>query len=252
MNTQTQLSLFDSPATAPQVLTPRFTTPNRVNHPATYSQELAPHFVELLAGSKRLLDPFAGIGLIFDLAPWLPGCEIHGVELEPAWAAAHPQTRTGNALALEYPAEYFDAICTSPTYGNRMADHHNAKDGSYRHTYTHNLRNYTGKEDHQLHIDNSGKMHWGKEYREFHEQAWAEAWRVLQPGGRFVLNVKDFVKAGEMQPVTAWHIETLTMLGFTLVEQREVETKGYRYGANRQRADYESVILLRKCGREAA
>ena len=32
-------------------------------------------------------------------------------------------------LELPWPENTFDAICTSPTYGNRMADHHDARGG---------------------------------------------------------------------------------------------------------------------------
>ena len=34
---------------------------------------------------------------------------------------------TGDSRQMHYPDGMFDAICTSPTYGNRMADHHNAR-----------------------------------------------------------------------------------------------------------------------------
>ena len=50
----------------------------------------------------------------------------------------------------------FDMVVTSPTYGNRMADHHNAKDGRRRITYTHNL----GR---TLTPGNSGAMQWGED-----------------------------------------------------------------------------------------
>jgi tRNA G10 N-methylase Trm11 len=222
LNAQT---LFDLPPAIPA-------------HPAKYSRELLSVFVQMLKGSTRLLDPFAGVGGIFRLAPFLPGCEIHGVEIEPEWAAAHPSITVGNALALPWPAGSFDAICTSPCYGNRMADHHEAKDKSKRHTYRHCL----GR---PLHRDNAGALQWGGEYRVFHVKAWAEAVRVLQPGGRFVLNVKDFYKGPHLHPVTDWHIATLTGLGLRLVEHRQIPVKSFRHGANREkRAMYESVILF--------
>jgi tRNA G10 N-methylase Trm11 len=211
-------------------------------HPAKYSPALYPVFARMLKGCTRLLDPFAGVGGIFKLAPWLPGCEIQAVEIEREWATAHPQTTLGDALALPWPDGYFDAICTSPTYANRMADHHNARDGSRRHTYRH----YLGR---PLHPNNSGAMQWSEAYRALHVKAWAEVARVLTLGGRFVLNIKDHYRAGELKPVTAWHIETLTLLGFTLIEHVRVETPGQRHGANGdKRADHESIILFRQGG----
>jgi tRNA G10 N-methylase Trm11 len=94
----------------------------------------------------------------------------------------------GDALALPFPDATFDAVVTSPTYGNRMADHHHARDGSLRYSYTHTL----GR---SLHPNNSGTLHWGAEYQRFHSLAWREVWRVVRPGGRFVLNIKDHVRA---------------------------------------------------------
>ena len=34
---------------------------------------------------------------------------------------------TGDSRQMHYPDATFDTICTSPTYGNRMADHHEAR-----------------------------------------------------------------------------------------------------------------------------
>lgn len=220
-------TLFDLPAAIP-------------SHPAQYTPALYPVFVGMLRGCKRLLDPFGGKGGIFELAPWLPGCEIEAVEIEAEWAAAHPRLTLGNALALPWPTDYFDAICTSPCYGNRMADHHDAKDGSTRHTYRHRL----GR---ALHPDNAGALQWGEQYRAFHGAAWREAGRVLQRGGRFVLNIKDHIRRGHPQPVTQWHADTLQGLGFVVDDWRRIETPGQRMGANGYaRMDYESVILFRK------
>lgn len=207
-----------------------------VRHPAKYTNALLPVFVRMLRGQRRILDPFGGTGKIFDIQPWLPGAQIEAVEIEPEWAALNPRTTLGNALALPWDDNYFDAICTSPTYSNRMADHHDARDSSRRNTYTHAI----GR---KLHPDNSGALQWGAAYREFHVKAWTEARRVLCPGGIFILNIKDHIRNGRTVAVTQWHIDALTILGFILTEHVRVDCPGNRQGANgHARIDHESVI----------
>jgi DNA modification methylase len=220
-----ELALFDVPAANPQ-------------HPAKYTDVLLPVMAGMLKGRRRILDPFGGVGGAFALETWLPGAVVECVELEPEWAACHPRTTQGNALHLPWVNGYFDAVCTSPTYANRMADHHDAKDASKRRTYTHTL----GR---KLHPDNSGAMDWGDKYRAFHVAAWTESRRVLQPGGAFVLNIKDHIRAGVVQRVTDWHIGALESLGFRLLRHEHVPTPSMRYGANSGlRVEYESVILF--------
>lgn len=208
-------------------------------HPARFSDELMPVLADALEGYHRVLDPFAGTGRIHEL--FALGFDTVGIEIEPEWAAMDPRTQTGNALHLPYSADYFDAVATSPTYGNRHADHHDAKDPSERHSYTHDL----GR---PLHPDNSGVMHWGSDYRTFHRQAWAEVNRVLRPGGRFVLNISDHIRKGERQPVTAWHIAAVYRAGpFTLADIIPVVTKRNRFGANAEaRVDNEYVLIFDK------
>lgn len=209
-----------------------------ISHPARYSDELFPQFIDLLAGYLTVLDPFGGTGKIHQL-------EAHdhitkAVEIEPEWATLHPNTIEGDALALPFADAEFDAICTSPTYGNRLADHHDAKDDSVRRSYTHDL----GR---TLNPNNSGGMHWGDAYREFHDAAWAEAVRVLRPGGRFVLNIKDHIRAGRYQDVTAYHLDALVKLGLTIAAVRPVATRSLRSGTNGElRVDAELVIALDK------
>lgn len=189
----------------------------------------------------------------------------------------HPRTIVGNALALPFPDATFDAIATSPTYGNRMADSHNAQErckacagtgedtarstdeapafcrkcnGAGRREY----KRITYK--HQLgrdpHPDNSGTLQWGPKYRAFHERAWAEAHRVLKPRGLFILNVSDHVRSKAIQPVCDWHIETLEAMGYTVARLSNPETKRMKFGANRDaRVDAEMVAALRKPAHEA-
>ncbi len=155
-------------------------------------------------GWKVRSAPTLRTGRILQLRQWWPHLDIIGIEIEPEWAALSSGIRVGNALALDLPTASVDAVVTSPAYGNRMADHHNARDGSPRHTYRHAL----GR---PLHPQNAGALQWGPgkagdAYRAFHARAWREARRVLRPGGLLILNLKNHIRVGCEQDVTFWHI----------------------------------------------
>ncbi len=195
--------------------------------------------VDLAAGYlqdyPRVLDPFAGVGLVH----LLPN-ETVGVEIEPEWAEMHADTVVGDALRLPFAQHSFDAVFTSPTYGNRLADHHNAQDGSTRRSYTHDLGRV-------LHENNTGTLYWGDAYRHLHELAWAEVLRVVTPGGRFVVNLKNHIRGGVEMPVVEWHLSSLLKLGWTLAHIVPVEAKGMRYGQNHAaRLDHEFLLVLDK------
>lgn len=252
--------------------------PKRVEpkpNPAVFNDAVLKVIERNLRRQRRLLDPFAGTGKGVDYMVE-HGHSVVGVELEPEWACQSKYVEVGNALQLRWRASSFDGIFTSCTYGNRMADHHNAQevckackgtgwigehgpkfqDGKLtnecekcggkgkrvykRHTYKH----YLGRD---LSPDNSGAMQWGPEYQDFHQRAWKEADRVLRRGGRFVLNIKDHERGGEWMPVTEFHRETLLALGLKQVRHLKVETQGLRHGENYElRAEYESVIVFDK------
>lgn len=206
-------------------------------HPAKFTAILLPTMARMLRGRKRILDPFAGTGRIFLLEHWLGDVEVQGIEIEPEWAALHPRTTLGNALDLPWNDAYFDAICCSPTYANRMAD------ASVESSRGNGWQTYTYQLGRKLHPDNSGQLQWGKKYRDFHERAWLEARRVLQVGGSFVLNIKDHIRDGKRVYVTQWHYECLRSLGFRFVESKNIDTPSMTRGQNREaRVGYESVF----------
>lgn len=213
-----------------------------MKHPAKFSPSILAAIEPLLPASGWVLDPFAGTGRIHELET--PPRYTVGVEIEPEWADMHEWTLVGNALDLPFSNGMFDAIVTSPTYGNRMADHHEAKDASRRMTYRHTL----GR---PLSDDNSGAMQWGESYRSFHRDAWDEADRVLTPGGLFVLNIADHVRKSEVQRVSRWHWEVLRYeLGYRTEAVRRVRTPGMRFGQNGSaRVGHEWIIAMRKPGR---
>jgi SAM-dependent methyltransferase len=207
-----------------------------ISHPARFSDAIIAELARLLSlhhAGPKVLDPFAGTGRIHQL-PY----ETFGVELEPEWANMHINTRVGTALDLPFPDGHFDTIVTSPCYGNRLADHHNARDPESRRSYTHDL----GR---PLSPGNAGVLQWGPEYRDFHQRAWKEAARVLHPGALFVLNIKDHTREGSRQYVGGWHVTALCRLGFDLLEHVPVETPSLRVGENSEARWPEQVYVLR-------
>jgi hypothetical protein len=211
-----------------------------VSHPARFSKALMPILAAAVPPEEYplVLDPFAGTGRVHEL----PNDTV-GVEIEWEWACLHPATICASALDLPFPHHTFDAIVTSPTYGNRLADHHDAVDPDRRRSYTHDL----GR---ALHAENSGAMQWGSAYREFHAAAWAHVWRVLRPGGRLVLNVKDHIRHGERQHVAGWHVsELMGFYGLELVWCTELDTGSLRAGANAEARLPEQVFVFDKIRR---
>lgn len=212
-------------------------------HPAKFSDPILEVIAEECQNLRGvLLDPFAGTGKVHQLQTR----KLHtmGIEIEPEWAEMHPRTVVGNALHLPFPDGSIDAIATSPCYGNRMADHHDARDDSKRNTYTHTL----GR---KLHPDNSGAMQWGEQYRRFHLLAWLETQRVLRQSrstartGRLILNTSNHIRDGEEVDVTGWHTRALETLGYTLLSVRTVDTTRNREGANAHlRCDHETVQVF--------
>lgn len=210
-----------------------------VKHPAKFSPSILKAIDKVLSefndGFPVLaLDPFAGVGLVHQLKQ---ACAV-GVELEPEWAMQHPLNIVGNALYLPFANGTFGLIVTSPVYGNRASDHHDAKDESTRHTYRH----YLGR---KLHPENSGQLQWGPAYRQFHYRAWKESARVLADDGLFVINCSDHVRGDQRQNVMAWHEECMGFLGFELIRKVAVKTPRLRHGQNhRTRMPREYVLVF--------
>jgi SAM-dependent methyltransferase len=204
-------------------------------HPARYSTELRPLLRSWVAGLSPILDPMAGVGTL-----GIPSL-IHG-ELEMPWARQCPSpVYQGDACALPFAAETFGAVICSPAYGNRMADNYGGdKRGSRRHTYRISL----GR---PLRRESGARMQWGTEYRSLHKAAWREVWRVLKPGGVFMLNVKDHWRKGAFQGVPDWHLNICLEIGFLNATVKEVACPGQRHGQNGdKRAENEIVARMVK------
>lgn len=225
-------------------------------HPAKFNNDILDAIAPWLGERDMVLDPFAGVGGITKLHATLPFLDIYCIELEHEWAS-QIDTTGGRVTVFEGDClgvmatmvgnVRFDAVVTSPTYGNRMADSHtpSPSDTSKRNTYTHTLGRKLGK-------NNSGAMQWGGQYQTFHRKAWRLATMLVRLGGLFVLNCKDHVRGGEVMRVTDWHTQTLMSLGWELEGVEKIKTPGLREGANADtRVDYEWVKVFKQQSEES-
>lgn len=205
-------------------------------HPAKFSDEVLDALGEItkrrVKRHEKVLDPFAGIGRIHHLAD-AKGWDSVGVEIEPEWADAHARTICGDSTKLtkRFKRGQFVAVITSPVYGNRMSDSHDAKEkckpcggtgfvnslgenvplvelvcekcggvgrrNYKRNTYKHTLARIdptTGKVD-NLHPNNTGAMPFREgpcKYKDVHRAVWGQV-AEIRPRWIF-LNVSDFIK----------------------------------------------------------
>jgi tRNA G10 N-methylase Trm11 len=215
-----------------------------VNHPAVFSKEvissLLIHSQKRLDKASLVLDPFAGTGGIHSLCP--PYKTI-GVEIEKEWADQHERNICADSTKLTkiFKDQKFDAIITSPPYGNRMSDQYqgDAKN-SKRYTYRISL----GRD---LADTNTAKFNWGNKYKLLHQQIWNECYKVLNEDGYLFLNISNHIRAGKEESVVEWHVSTLIDIGFYIDEIVSIDTKRIKHGSNSAlRADSEKLAIFKK------
>lgn len=219
-------------------------------HPAKFSPGILEVAIEVLRPlpGGTLIDPFAGTGRVHLIQEALPQWRTLGIEIEPEWAACHPQTMLGDATKLPWVVGHrFQAAFTSPAYGNRFADKHFAKDGSTRRSYTHDLRKITGDPERQLHPRNGGGYPFGFEYRRLHGAAWRELDRVMVDSGVILLNVSNFIQNHREVDVVSWHVGFFEGLGWRPRKKIEIETPRFGFGSNaKARVGCEYLVVLDK------
>lgn len=244
-----------------------------VRHPAKFSVEVIDGMTKFIHDEHErkghqlsILDPFAGVGGIHIFNKL--GHLTYGVEMEPEWARSRPGTIVGDATSLPFKSGTMDVIATSPCYGNRMADHHDAQErcrpckgtgflgqgeeteycqaceGEGRREYQRNTYKHALGRD--LKPGNSGAMQWGEPYRRLHLRAWREAARVLHRDGLFLLNISNHIRSGKEQLVSEWHLDVMLALGFRMQEVTRIFTSRLRQGQNYDlRCENEFIMAFR-------
>ena len=209
-----------------------------IRHPARYSPDLLRVMSRYLTPGMRVLDPFGGVGTINRLA--FTGAKFFTGEIEYRVCEHSAGTRRvcADAQMLPFASESFDAVFTSPTYGNRMAD-----------TYTDesNRNTYTAAFGFDLHANNTGAMQWGLQYRWIHDGTYKQCYRVLKQNGLMVVNVSDHIRDGERVNVARWHLATLHEIGFDHITTHDISTPRNRKGQNgNARVECEYIFVFRK------
>jgi hypothetical protein len=191
-----------------------------------------------------VFDPFAGVGRIHRLHR---DGRVHtdGMEIEPEWGGYHPRTRVGDALEwMTSTSVRYHVVTTSPCYGNRFSDCHDARDSSERHSYKHDLGRMPTE-------GSNATFPWGPRYWRFMGEFYRLVDRVLLPGGLFLLNVSNFQRAKVMVNAVPWHAGACWGVGLEqdLVHEPTlaVPTPRMRNGENHEaRAESEVILRFRK------
>lgn len=221
---------------------------NKVKHPAKFNDKFIPIFAEKLNGYKNVLDPFAGTGKIAEIKNFGFTGSIYCNEIEYEWCdISNSNVDVWTSVDCEflnmYENNFFESICTSPTYGNRMADTFkipNKKSGRKYITYMH----YLGR---KLTDGNTGSLQWGDNYKSKHINIYKELYRVLKNDGLLIINIGNHIRKGKEIDVCEWTKEVLIDIGFYLNEEIKVETQKMRYGSNNKlRIPYEYIFVFKK------
>jgi hypothetical protein len=217
-----------------------------VPHPAKFTDDQIDNIAGVLEeefnGKKvKVLDPYAGTGRIFDLEIYF-GHKTTAIEIEPEWANHHPAIvcADSHAWMKEAKPNQFDAVATSFVFPNRITDHHNAKDGSKRHTYKH----YLGRDPSPK---SSATLGWGPNWRAFHRNGFKLMRRVVKNNGLIILDSKNHFTDNGMTEhyVNEWVIRKLNNMGMPLLQARPVFAQGLRHGKNyNERSDRHLIIVM--------
>lgn len=221
---------------------------DELNHPAKFNNKFIPIFAEKLKGYKNVLDPFAGTGKIGEIKNFGYSGLIYCNEIEHEWCDelntnVDVWTSVDSEFLEMYENDFFESICTSPTYGNRMADNFKIPDKNSGRKYV-TYMHYLGR---KLTDGNTGSLQWGDKYKTKHKNIYEELYRVLKKDGLLIINIANHIRKGEEIDVSKWTKNILLEIGFSLQEEIKIETQKMRYGSNNKlRVPYEFIFIFKK------
>ena len=237
-------------------------------HPATFPKRIQKVIANILTELKvdDVLDIFGGTGKIGLIKDYGFTGKVIANDIEPKWGGVdtkelHKKHKVdvsiiGDARKLDIPSNSVKAIATSPTYGNLMGLKSPSKQDSYQSFAGGKLSEY-----------NTGGEVWGPRYEQLHRESYTEAYRVIKPGGYFILNMKDkpvsakdlknrwVPKKGstvkvESQVMKAvdWHIQALEDAGFDLIDRIKIPEDKHLTNTQRlsKTVGYEEVAVMGK------
>ncbi len=213
------------------------------HHPAQFSPEILDVIAPIVVKwGLPVHDPFAGPGARLGRLCDEHGLAFTGTEIEAPFIEDHRVQPGDSTMPLTYPGRPY-AIVTSPAYPNGMADHFRARDDSERHTYRQARAAIVG-DDAPLADNNMGR--WGvRAGRRAFGRHMAIANRCVRwwPD-RAIVNVSDFIMAGDRFPLVEHWGLLLIRHGYVTEEMIPVVTRRQRNGANAEaRVDHEVVLV---------
>lgn len=199
-------------------------------HPAKMNVELARRLVdEYTTPGQWVLDPMAGCGTVPIIAADM-GRKSAGVELEAQYITNH--TCNGDTFSLPFRDGQFDAIITSPPYGEaigRAGDRDIQKTIAAKDRYEQRRfgKSLTNHAVYGIHPKNVGSMPLQSRKKPSFVDSMAkilkEWYRVLGPQGMLITVIKDQRKGRKrlgLFDMSGFIVQTATTAGFMFVERR--------------------------------
>lgn len=199
-------------------------------HPAKMNVELARRLVEeYTSPGQRILDPMAGCGTVPVVASEMNRQGV-GVELEAQYITQH--TCRGDTFALPFRNEQFDAIITSPPYGEaigRAGDRDIQKTIAAKHRYEQQRfgKTMTNHAVYGSHPKNVGSMPLQSKKRPSFIDSMGtilkEWYRVLAPRGTLIIVIKDQRKGRKrlgLFDMSGFMVQKSSEAGLTFMERR--------------------------------